>query len=323
MNTIERHTAPLSEALRIDLTEFWSNIFQTSFADLQVVLAGGEVGQNVDIILIAREGATITATCHLTVSRLNPRLGGLGEIATAPQSRGKGLAAQLVERAIVAATASGCTQLVLGTVNETAARLYAKFGFRYLPGTRVMLRNADGTEGLGSAPFDRRDIKIVAGAPCHRLTIIPPILTATDHAILDANVELLATRLADQTSCMGLYPRYERLAKKGGQWFVAQASNGLTIGIASVIGVTSGIAQVDGFVVPKVGADVLASLFQAAILWGEAMGFAIQSVCGVDDPNKRAVIVAQDSGYEETALLTIAGHPVPILRFSPKRGRLL
>lgn len=301
MNTIERHTVPLSEALRADLTEFWSHIFQTSFAELQDVLAGGEVEQNVDTIWIAREGATIAATCHLTVSRLDPRLGGLGEIATAPQFRGKGLAAQLVERAITEATAAGCSQLVLGTVNDAAARLYGKFGFRYLPGSRVMLRNADGTDGFGSAWFDRRDVKIVVGAPQHRLTIIPPILAATEHPILDANVGLRGTQLAEQTSCMGLYPRYDRLAKKGGQWFVAQGSNGSTVGIVSVIGLRAGIAQVDGFVVAQAGTDVLASLFQEATRWGEAMGFAIQSACGGDDPKKLAFILAQGRGHEETA----------------------
>lgn len=192
---IQVQADPLPSAMRRGLLQFWAEIFQTSFDELDGVLAGGEAAANVDLVVVAMVGEVTAATCHLTMSRLDRRLGGLGEVATHVDCRGRGLAGALVGRAVAEFDRSGGTHLLLGTVNPAAARVYEAHGFRYLPGTRVMLRGSD-QAGAFSKWFDATPATlpdIVPGGPEHRLTIIPPILEASDSVVLDTNIQLIST----------------------------------------------------------------------------------------------------------------------------------
>ena len=129
---------PLPADVIEELAEFWEAIFEASYDDLRPVLAGGEVADNRNLVYLIREGGELAGTSQLTVSQAAPALGGLGEVATAPAYRGRGIATRLCARARDDFRTQGGRALYLGTVNPAAARVYYRLGWRNLAGTTVM-----------------------------------------------------------------------------------------------------------------------------------------------------------------------------------------
>ena len=95
-----RINAPLPEELIPELTAFWEEIFENSYEDFKPIFAGDETEDNEDILYLMREGEDLAGTSHLTVGKAQPRLGGLGEVATPLAFRRQGIAAQLCEAAL-------------------------------------------------------------------------------------------------------------------------------------------------------------------------------------------------------------------------------
>jgi len=245
--------SPLPEKLVDNLLEMWTEIFGQDYLsnqNIRPVLLGKEKKYNRDIVFLAQHKEKIIATSHLTISKFDKRIGGIGEVATDKQYRSKGLARNLCSMAIEEFEKKKGEWLFLGTSNPVAARLYNSLGWRFVPGTKVMMR----ITGLKS-PEDffryyrkqikSNNIKIVSGSPCFRLQIIPPIIFPHDEIILDYNTGIFSTRWFVQKSCMGLYPRYEKVYSDGA-WFVA-VSNKFVSGISSVRFHEENTAQVDGF----------------------------------------------------------------------------
>ena len=83
---------PLPGDLIQDLVDFWQGVFQTDYETMRGILNGREAGQNRDIVYLVTQGGKTVGTCHLTTAESNPELGGLGEVASDPQFRGRGIA---------------------------------------------------------------------------------------------------------------------------------------------------------------------------------------------------------------------------------------
>ena len=283
---------PLPADVIEELASFWEPIFKARYDDLRPVLAGGEVTDNRNLVYLIREGGELAGTSQLTTSRAVPALGGLGEVATAPAYRGRGIATRLCARARDDFRAQGGQALYLGTVNPAAARVYYRLGWRNLAGTTVMA----GTTGEDSpeaflvnyfrAPHDRP--QIVPGTAAARIPMIPLIVMPHDWQVLDANVGLYSTRYAVQHSCMFLYPRFQALTQEGrGAWFGAQSASGALLGLATARLDGDGGCQVDGFVY-RAAPDVWSELLRAAMRWGSAQGATVcWAAVSVEDEQKQ------------------------------------
>jgi GNAT superfamily N-acetyltransferase len=289
---LERYETPLPEDFSRELLAMWQAIFEVDFPGLSEILSGNDIQNHRDIVYLARKEGKIASTCRLTISRSDPRIGGLAEVATHPEHRGKNLGFELCQWAAKEFDESGGQANFLGTVNPIAAKLYAKLGWRYLAGTKVMVRVSS-----GKAPeeflvdYFRNDqdlpVKIESGSSVFRVTMIPLILRPHDWMILDANLNLGSTRFMMQKSCEGLYPRYASL-KDTGAWFAAVRADGVVVGLASVKNINDRTTQIEAFTADRYQESWLGPLYQQAAQWTrDHQGLRdIQTSCAKDDPIK-------------------------------------
>jgi hypothetical protein len=209
---------PLQDTLIDELIGFWGQTFETPYDHFHSLLQGAERTSNRTIVYLARDGSSLAATCHLTIGILDPALGGLGEVATAPSHRGAGLARELSMRARNDFFAARGRAIFLGTNNPTARRIYHSLGWRKLAGTQVMCHVGEtaSPEAFLVSYFQRpSSFRCGDGLAAHRLGLIPLIVAPHDWHILDSNAHLVSTRYLVQHSCMGLYPRFVKLREKG------------------------------------------------------------------------------------------------------------
>jgi GNAT superfamily N-acetyltransferase len=240
---------PIEPRLLGELIEFWQNLFGVSYAPSRPLYEGAETRWNLDRLWTARLAGEMAGTTHLTVSKADPALGGLGEVGTAPALRGRGIARALCLEALGAFEHLGGGALFLGTVNPVAHRLYESLGWQDVPGSRVMVRLKEATTPLDylESLFRGADpLRCVEGSPAERIPMIPLVVAPHPWQVLDANVPLFSTRAALQTSCMGLYPRYEALRQRGGTWHALYSGVRL-VGLATAAP-AEGCCRVDGFV---------------------------------------------------------------------------
>lgn len=245
-----RYSPPLDAELIDELTRLWEQVFECSFSGLKPVLEGSEVEDNNDVVYVARDGDRVAGTCHLTVCKSDPRVGGVGEVAVPPEYRRQGLATKLCQQALDEFRSVGGEALFLGTVNPEAARVYERLGWRRLNGSTVMLWNKQQMlpdEFLRDWFREQNGPRNVPPALATiRIPLIP--LAVADHPwlILDINTELYSTRHVTQNSCMGLYPRYEQAAKRGAI-FRAWTPDDMFVGAVTVRFDGEHSARIDGF----------------------------------------------------------------------------
>ncbi|MBP86402.1 MAG: hypothetical protein CMJ64_06765 [Planctomycetaceae bacterium] len=244
-----RHQPPLNADLIEELLALWAGVFQYSFQEAEQLLLGEEVGENTDVIYVARDGVQIAGTCHLTISRADPRLGGLGEVAVPDEFRRQGLATKLCEQARDEFFARGGEALFLGTVNPGARRIYERLGWRQLTGATVMVCSKQSTppdefleQWLRPNPGPW-NVRVATSAI--RVPMIPLALADHPWTILDANAGLCSTRHVEQNSCMGLYARYEQVMKQGAA-FASWTDDNQLLGLATVK-MDGTVARVDAF----------------------------------------------------------------------------
>jgi len=266
---------PLPEELIHGLLEFWSNLFQTDYEPFRGILTGEECGHNRDVIYLLKKDAGIVGTCHLTVAESNPALGGLGEVGTAPDFRGSGIASELCERARDDFQNTGGQALFLGTNNPAAARVYRRLGWRKLPGTNVMVFVANGHTSdayLDDYFSGNGSTTVSAGSAADRIPIIPLIVSPHDWQVMDANTDIRSTRYVEQNSCMGLYTRYAPLTQNGlGAWFAARTGQQRTVALSTACLDGRGGCQVDGFMHANFSAD-WEHLLQSCVSWASDQG---------------------------------------------------
>ena len=292
---ISVETPPLDSGLTEELIDFLAGIFGAAYQPDRSVYAGDERSFNRDTFYLLEQGGCTVGSSHLTMAVGNSELGGLGEVGTAPQCRGKGIASRLCRAARDDFLAAEGQALFLGTVNPVAARIYHRLGWCKLPGSTIwaLIASGESPESFLVDYFRASDeVGVEPGSPAQRVPMIPLIVTPHDWRVLDANVELYSTRYLEQNSCMGLYPRYAKLVEQGaGAWFAARSRDGRLVGLASARPDGEGACQVDGFVHGRY-AGSWANLMRAAIDW--AGGRCWVRLC-VEDEEKGAWL--KDLGF--------------------------
>lgn len=188
-------------------------------------LSGIESSFNDDYLFTAWEDGKLLGNIHLTVNVKNKAFGVLGGLVTVPESRGKGVATKLFGDACEKFDSLGGELLLLGTGNLMAARMYEKFGFRFITGTAIMARAKD------SSLFDfcknlyaEKEYQILEMDDGCRVPVIPLIAERGRDILMDANANIINNLYATQISCTGLYPRFLKI-KENGKVLVAKLNN--------------------------------------------------------------------------------------------------
>jgi len=210
-------STPIDDTIKQKLLRFWENHFNTNYSWLVPVLEGEEAEYNEDIFYLFEDGDKIISTVHMTINKKSG-LAGLGEVATDPEYGGKGFAYNLCKCAIEEYDKNYGQAIFLGTVNPIAARLYRKFNWLYLSGTKVMART-NRTElpeefliNLFKS-IETTTLGLNKLTPDARVNIIPAMVFPNRWIVLDILAGKLSTRYYEQKSCLGLYNSYAELAK--------------------------------------------------------------------------------------------------------------
>ena len=269
---------PLDRELADELASFWETVFGASYHRFQRVLRGSELGRNHNVVYSGRRQSELVGTAQVTVSCANPSLGGLGEVATATALRGKGIGRRLTAQARDDFLARGGEALFLGTVNPVAAQLYHRLGWRKLASTNVMCLVAGDRSpeeflvNYFHAGGKVSELNVTPGSAAERIDMIPLIVCPHDSRVLDANLQLCSTRYTVQSSCLGLFARFDALLDQGqGGWFAARTGDGRLIGLATAHREDDAAVKMDGFV-HKNFQHAMQDLLAACVRWAAEHG---------------------------------------------------
>ena len=293
---VERLATPLSDDLSAEAVAFWTDIFPDCIEEFREFPTGSESESNTNILYLARSGKEIAATCCLTISRTDGRLGGIGEVATRNQFRGRGLASELCRRAAEEFDSAGGRGLWLGTNNPAAASVYNKMGWQYLVGTMAMVRtDPRHTPEQFLIDYYRRGldlaVDICPGGAGERITMIPLILTPHPWKVLDANVGICSIRWFRQESCMGLYSRYQRPGDSM-MWWSAKREDGACVGLASAKWLDQKTMRSEAFCHPWYQENLLGELHRHVAIWAIDHGAdQIVTTCECRDHAKHGALM--------------------------------
>lgn len=316
-----RFETPIHEDLAQELFAFWEEVFGPEDPDIPIsVFLGDEAHHNRHVVLLERYGDNLAGTCGIMTPRANPEFAGIGEVATQPEYRGRGIARRLCQQALEEFAENGGEVVFLGTENPAAARIYQRLGWRRIAGSTVYANVVDGgspEEYLVDYFRTPSSVNIVAGDASLRVPMIPLLLMPHDWQVLDGNLPtpMVSTRYAMQNSCMGLCRKYYYLVKRGdAEWFAAKTSDGRLVGIATAFIDAENICHVDGFVHARFG-EAYDALIGAAIGWGhKRKSGRITSRLSVEDEKKRAKF--EDIGFRAGSIqgtFDIADRELPAL----------
>jgi GNAT superfamily N-acetyltransferase len=288
---IIRCGTPIESRLIDELLGFWETTFECSFASLRAVLAGEETQNNRDTLLVAFAGERIAGTCRLTISKADPRLGLVGDVATDPDFRGMGIARDICSRAVREFEGNGGDALFLATSNPSAEYLYSSLGWHKLAGSNVMMNPVCGAiceEYLVDYFKSGCDlpVHILQGNLRQCVTMVPLLITPHDSDLLDINANMRSVRYAKQLSCEGLYGRYAGI---DGAWFAVERADGVAVGLSSA-SIIDGEGCIDAFTHSRYG-SCLNDLYKVSINWVKANGAsAIYIVCPKSDIYKKRLL---------------------------------
>ena len=81
-----------------ELFAFWEQIFGPEDPDIPIgVFLGQETDHNRHLVLAERDADVLAGTCGIMTPRANPEFAGIGEVATRPDYRGRGIAGRLCQ----------------------------------------------------------------------------------------------------------------------------------------------------------------------------------------------------------------------------------
>ena len=297
-----RVDTPLTESLTEELFEFWIDIFGVDPDVTREALLGDELEHNRDALYLERQGDRLAGTCLVTTSDRLPILGGVGEVATAPEFRRSGMATRLCAQAVEEFRANGGEAVFLGSGIPAADRIYERLGWRKLAGANVSanITNGDSPEAFLVDYFrDQGEASVWPATPEDRIPMVPLLHVPHDWRVLDANARMYSTRYCVQRRCMGLFGMYRAVVRDGrGAWFAARTSRGRTVGMSTARLDDAGGCQVDGFA-HRYYLELLDDLIRTAMDWGTARGAALcWAVIATLDEEKRALFEAL--GFRET-----------------------
>jgi GNAT superfamily N-acetyltransferase len=266
------------------------------------LLAGSEMNENNFRVYSEIVNDQIAATA-IVVSPLDlPELGALGEVATHPEFRQRGLASGLCRQLLDDFREQGGEAMFLGTVNPRAASIYERFGWNHIPNTKLMVHltgQADPEEYLGNYFSGLIPLEVRTAGAKSRIPIIPLIISPHDWSVLDANVSMFSTRTERQVSCLGLYNRYNSLREtEQGEWFTLVTKEGKNLGISSAAQTGESSYQIDGFCHVSCP-DYFQELIQTAIRWCSGNGASeITMKLSIDDEGKTTLI--RSMGFQKS-----------------------
>ena len=275
-------------------------------------LDGSESSLNDDVVFIARENGVMLGTMHITVPRDNPAIAGVSGVVTAEAARGKGVGGRLFSEAMKYLDSIGVEASFLGTGNPIAAKMYDKNGFRYIYGTGVMIRPRAGHEtdfNRGYQECADGELTVSCGNQSLRIPIIPLAVHKSASVIYDINTDIICSSYMTQGSCMSLYPRYQRLEKSGGAYYVARDARGVIGAVMSVKDVDEK-NRVDFFAfesfssaIPKM-LDTVTEKHKEVFFEAAAM-----------DSEKARMIKSLGYTKEEASVYSFKGFDIPTVRF--------
>ena len=322
-----RFETPIDEELARELFDFWEDIFGPEDPDIPIgVFLGEEADHNRHVVLLERDGHTLTGTCGIMTPRADARFAGIGEVATRPDYRGRGIANRLCQQALEEFAENAGEVVFLGTTNPSAARIYHRLGWRRIAGTTVYANVTNGQspeEYLAQHFRSPAPVNIVTGDASLRVPMIPLLLTPHDWQILDANLPepMISTRYATQNSCMGLCRKYYYLVKTsvipaqaGTKWFAAKTTDNRIVGIATAYIGPDNTCNVDGFIHKRFN-DSYEALINAAIEWGTRQhAVRVATRLSVEDEEKLAHFENLDFRIDAPhGTFTIGDRQVPAL----------
>ena len=224
----------------------------------------------------------------------NPEFADIGEVATRPDYRGRGIAGRLCRQVLEEFASNGGEAVLLGTENPNAARIYHRLGWRKIANSTdyVNVTTGDSPEEYLADYFRKpSSVNIVPGDASLRVPMIPLLLTPHDWQVLDGNLPtpMISTRYAEQNSCMGLCRKYYYLVKRdNAEWFASKTDDGRLVGIATAWVDVENICHVDGFIHARF-MDSYDALMNAAIGWGtQQESVRIATRLSVEDEEKQA-----------------------------------
>ena len=319
MHEITEIEVPLPEDQKEELIDFWQRVFETTYDGFRDIFDAKEKESNHDIVYLVRNGNKLGGTCHLSHSIFNPELGGLGEVATAPEFMRRGIAGAVCEAARDEFFGHGGRAIFLGTGNPEAARVYFRLGWRKLAGATVMacIAGGDSPETFLVDYFRKREsVSIATACATDRISMIPLIVTPHNWQVLDANTGIYSTRYTVQHSCMSLYPRYEALLPANqGTWFGARSVSGILVGLSTARLINSSQCQVDGFTHQNFIND-WEKLMNKSVEWGFSHGVSTcVATLSIEDFEKNSLF--ESLGFNETGSgdnFDINGRKVPSVR---------
>ena len=290
-----QYETPIDKELARELFDFWEEIFGPEDPDIPIgVFLGEEAEHNRHAVLLERDGHVLSGTCGIMTPRANSRFAGIGEVATRPDYRGRGIAGRLCQQALDAFNQNGGDAVFLGTENPDAARIYHRLGWRRIAGSTVYanVTSGDSSEEYLADHFRTSSpVNIVTGDASLRVPMIPLLLTPHDWQVLDGNLPtpMISTRYAMQNSCMGLCRKYYYLVKRdNAEWFAAKTSDQRLVGISTAWIDGGNICHVDGFIHARFK-DSYGALINAAIEWASQQN-SVRFVTrlSVEDEEKQA-----------------------------------
>jgi GNAT superfamily N-acetyltransferase len=294
------------------------------------------------------QGDEVAASVKLTVTRHPSAYATLGEVATHPSFRRRGIAQELCRRAQDDFRSLGGQMIALGTGNPVAARRYFALGYRRLPGTAVWWNNvgdcrspeewavdyfrAAEAAALAAGSGDlTKALSIAEGTPMARVRMLPLIHHPHQSLLsLDANVGLYSTRVSIVTSVNGLYPRYNSLPVEScGQWWTAQTCKMETDGreqIGTLVGLATawfdpasqhGVLWVDGFLHGKWSAGWAKLMHEGPLRWATADGRFTRARARVPKGDATKLALFRSLGFE---VASTPGLPFQLVCSYPVEG---
>ena len=131
---------PISQAVSIECSNVWQQAFGVPFeagggAQMEELQDGSVRDHLRQVLYLARVDGVLAGTTMVTQGRgPGAKFGGLGNVATLPAYRGRGIAAMLVALSRDDFARLGGHLLALGTVMPNAARIYRAAGYCRLGG---------------------------------------------------------------------------------------------------------------------------------------------------------------------------------------------
>ena len=285
---------PLSEELADELLGFWGRVFGYTPDLPRGALIGEESEHNRNVLYLNRRDGAVAGTCLTTTSVALPGLGGFGEVATEPGLRRSGIATALCGQAVEEFRGDRGEALFLGTGNPGAIRVYHRLGWRTMAGADVManISSGESPESFLVEYFrEQAPTAVRRASAAERVAMIPLIVTPHDWQVLDANAQrhIYSTRYATQSSCNGLFPRYESVREGGkGEWFAAHTEDGRVVGLSTARLDGGGGCRVDGFAHQR-HTNSWPELMSAAVEWAGQRGAArCRAVISIEDEDKQA-----------------------------------